>query len=158
MAIDAVTIALSGMTSPVANNAVATLTATAVTKLAGVDTNATRVEFELLYAPLATAEGQNAVKEVVARSSDSSASPTGTYSTTFAASLFTNPGLYQVQAKAMVGSGSPEVLSNMETALSSELLVTEAGPQTLDDVKDSLADLEDTVDDHEDRITTLEGP
>ena len=156
MAIDAITAGFTGMTSPVATDAVATLTATAVTTLAGSPTDATRVEFELLYAPLTTASGQDAQKEVIARSSDVSASPTGNYSTTFAAGLFANPGLYQVQAKGVVGTGSPEVLSNMEVGRSSELLVTEAGPQTLDDVKTQLNTNTAAIADHEDRITTLE--
>lgn len=138
MAIDAITLSISGMTSPVANNATATLTATAVTKLAGVDTDATRVEFELLYSPLTTAEGQGAIKPVILKTQDSSASPTGTYSATFAAALFANPGLYQVRAKGIVGAGSPEVISNFVTAISGEIKVTEAAPQTLDDLKSYL--------------------
>lgn len=151
MAIDAITLSLSGMSSPVANDAVATLTATAVTKLNGTDTNATRVEFELLYCPLSTAAGQGALKQVINKTQDSSASPTGTYSVTFAASLFANPGLYQVRAKGIVGAGSPEVISNFVTALSSEIKVTEASPQTLDDMKVTLAN-------HEERLDALETP
>lgn len=151
MAIDEISIALSGMTSPVANDAVATLTATAVTKLAGVDTSATRAEFELLYSPLITAAGQDALKEVISKTQDTSASPTGTYAVTFASTLFANPGLYQVRAKGVVGAGSPEVISNFVTALSAEIQVTEATPQTLDDVKVTLAD-------HEARLDDLEAP
>jgi hypothetical protein len=158
-----VDVTLSGMTSPVANDALATLTAQAVTSLSGVAANVTRVEFELLKASLVTAEGQDAQKEVVARSTDTSNAATGTYSVTFAAALFQDPGLYQVQAKGIVASGA--VITEMAVGLSSELKVTEAAPQTLDDAKTAIAALEvdmaaaqADIEDHEDRIVALEGP
>lgn len=138
MAIDSVTLSLSGMSSPVMNDRVATLTASAATFLAGVATGATRVEFDLLYSPVTTGAGQNAVKQVISTTNDTTATSTNQYSVTFAAALFANAGLYQVRAKAVVGSGSPEIISNFVTALSSEILVTEAKAQTLDDVKTQL--------------------
>lgn len=152
MAIDEISISLSGMASPVANDAVATLTASSVTKLASSPTDATRVEFDLLRAGLDSAAGQDALKEVIASSADSSASPTGNYSVTFGAELFAVPGLYQVRAKGIVTDGAPSPkIVTMHTALSDEIRVTEAGPQTLDDVKVVLAD-------HEERLDILETP
>ena len=158
MAIDSITLALTGMSSPVANNAVANLTATATTKLSGSNTNATRVEFDLLFALLTTASGQNALKQVISSTSDASAAPTGVYAVTFSSALFANPGLYQVRAKGIVGSGSPEVIGTFLTALSDEIKVTEAGPQTLDDVKTVVDAHTVTLADHEERLDTLEAP
>lgn len=152
MAIDEISISLSGMSGTVANDAVQTLTAASVTKLASSPTNATRVEFDLLRAGLDSAAGQDALKEVIASTNDSSASPTGNYSVTFDAALFATPGLYQVRAKGIVTDGAPSPkIVTMLTALSDEIRVTEAGPQTLDDVKVVLAD-------HEERLDVLETP
>lgn len=159
MAIDAIALSLSGNSFPVTTESVTTLTAQAVTTLAGSPTNATRVEFELLHTPLTSAAGQGALKAVKASTSDDSASPTGTYSVNFAAELLQEPGLYQVRAKGIVAVTPPsgtETINTMVVAESDDLLVIEAAPQTLDDVKAVLAEHSAELADHEGRIMDLE--
>src|SRR5271157_350983 len=141
MAIDLVTLSLSGMSSPVGDNAVAALTATALTSLAGVATDATCVEFDLLFCSLSNGLGLNSLKQVISATKQITSSPTGTFAVTFPATLCASPGLYQVRAKAIVSTGTPDVISTMLTVLSTEIKVTETIPQTLDDVKTAAAAL-----------------
>lgn len=110
MAIDAITLSLSGKSFPSTKENTDDLVATAVTSLAGSPTNATDVRFELLYSPIAGLGGPGnngaGLMEVLSVIKDASASPTGTYSVTFPAALFAAPGAYRVRAKGETTGGS----------------------------------------------------
>ena len=98
--IDSVTLALTLPPAPLTKDVMGNVVATANTFLAEVLTNATKVEFMLLHSSFSYQAGAlKPVKEVVV---DSSASPTGVYSATFTASMINEPGMYQVQARALV--------------------------------------------------------
>lgn len=106
MAVDSLTLSLSSLPSPLYKENTVNLVATAVTKDGVTNTNVTNVEFMLMYSPLSNGP-QNNSSLMIPKSikSDSSASPTGTYSATFNASEFSDPGVYKVQAKGFVISG-----------------------------------------------------
>ena len=106
MAVDSLTLSLSSLPSPLFKENKVNLVATAVTKDGVTNTNVTNVEFMLMYSPLSNGP-QNNASLMIPKSikSDSSASPTGTYSATFNASEFSEPGVYKVQAKGFVISG-----------------------------------------------------